>query len=561
MKKIYTILTLLSLLNMTVYSQLLNDNCADAIAIGEVIDYEFSNINATTDGPYHIDSPCPSDSEEGQDSIYNDIWYLYTATFTGEAEWSLCSTADFDTKIAAYNSGATCPLLDEDLLDCNEDGTNCTLSTSSLIFSVTMGETYILRLGGYGMVSPGEEGSGTFTISQFSNGIVNDNCANATEVSLGIGQQFNTTGALTDGPDHPNNAACFGFGSVTANSDIWYTYTPDFTGSVVWSTCNSITFDSRLVVYGPDLMSCDVTPADLYACNDDGSNCSNYSSRLFFDVEEGKTYLLRLGGFNTDDSGPGTFDLENENPPTPPDNDLCADAIDLQLGTVGNENVVTGTTINSLFDSNNFPFPSCLGNTDGGEFGDVFYSFSSDGYNEILVNLLNTTVGASYFVDIMTDCSTTADTLFIESSCYTLTSTDDGDLLFDTLRFFPSQPTDYILRISTRLTSDTPGDFFLSLTGIDPLSTNEHSIFGDTSFSPNPLRAESGVLHTHLIEGSDIKLNITNLTGKLIHSQNITNLSAGEHAINVDLEGINPGVYIINMNTGDSMKSIKVFKL
>ena len=223
--------------------------------------------------------------------------------------------------------------------------------------------------------------------------------------------------------------------------------------------------------------------------------------------------------------------------------------------------MVTGTTINSLFDSNNFPFPSCLGNTDGGEFGDVFYSFSSDGYNEILVNVLNTTVGASYFVDIMTDCSTTADTLFIESSCYTLTSTDDGDLLFDTLRFFPSQPTDYILRISTRLTSDTPGDFFLSLTGIDPLSTNEHSIFGDTSFSPNPLRAESGVLHTHLIESSDIKLNITNLTGKLIHSQNITNLSAGEHAINVDLEGINPGVYIINMNTGDSMKSIKVFKL
>ena len=51
------------------------------------------------------------------------------------------------------------------------------------------------------------------------------------------------------------------------------------------------------------------------------------------------------------------------------------------------------------------------------------------------------------------------------------------------------------------------------------------------------------------------------LAGKLIHSQNITNLRAGEHAINVDLEGINPGVYIINMNTGDSMKSIKVFKL
>ena len=45
-----------------------------------------------------------------------------------------------------------------------------------------MGENYLLRLGGYGMVSPGEEGSGTFTISQFSNGIVNDNCANATEV-------------------------------------------------------------------------------------------------------------------------------------------------------------------------------------------------------------------------------------------------------------------------------------------------------------------------------------------------------------------------------------------
>ena len=75
------------------------------------------------------------------------------------------------------------------------------------------------------------------------------------------------------------------------------------------------------------------------------------------------------------------------------------------------------------------------------------------------------------------------------------------------------------------------------------------------------MRAESGVLHTHLLEGSDIKLNITDLTGKIITSQNIANLSTGEHAIKVDLEGLNPGVYIINMNTGNSIKSIKMFKL
>lgn len=561
MKKLYTTLTILSLFNIVVYGQLLNDNCADAIAIGEVVDYEFSTINATTDGPYHIDSPCPSGSEEGQDSIFNDIWYLYTASFSGDAEWSMCGTADFDTKIGAYNAGAICPLLDEDLLNCNEDGTNCANSSSTLVFPVLEGETYMLRLGGYGMTSPGLEGSGTFTISQFDNGIPNDNCANALPVQLGSNQSFNTSGALTDGPDHPNNSGCFGFGSITATNDIWYNYTSDFTGSVIWSTCTSVSFDSRLVVYGPDLSNCDITAADLYACNDDGTDCPNYSSRLFFDVEEGKTYLLRLGGYGTGDAGPGTFNLLNENPPTPPANDLCSDAIELGVGTVGDEIVVTGTTINALFDVNDFTFPTCLFNTDSGEFGDVFYSFNSSGYEKILINLLNTTPGAAYVVDIMTNCSTVVDTLNIESSCYQLTTDEDGDILFDTLSIFPDVPTDYILRISTRVTFDPPGDFFLSLTGIDPLSTDEHSIFGETSFSPNPVRAETGILNTHLLKSSDVKLNITDLTGKLISTQNIGNLSSGEHSIKVDLQGINSGVYIISMNTGNSIKSIKMFKL
>ncbi len=559
MNKLYTTFIFLLGFSTVILGQLENDACIDAMAIGEVTDLAFSNIGATTDGPYHLNSPCPGASEEGQDSIYNDLWYSYTPTFSGLAEWSMCSTADFDTKIAVYNAGAICPLTDTDLLDCNEDGPGCADGTSSLIFIVEEGETYLLRLGGYGDVSPGLEGSGTFNLGPFTPSVSNDFCANAIAIDLGSNMSFSTVGAITDGPDHPDDSACFGFGSITAGQDIWFTYTPDFTGSVIWSTCNAITFDSRLVVYGPDV-SCPIMTDDIYACNDDGGGCDAYSSELFFDVEEGRTYHLRLGGYN-DSEGSGTFDLLNENPPTPPENDLCDDPTKIPLSIVDEDpEEIDGSTVNATFDNSTFVGPTCLGNSGSGEFGDTYFRFNSGGFSELELYAFSFTQGGQYYIDILEDCDVPADTNSIARSCLFYDSEVNPELR-DTFGFFPSTETNYLLRVTTRLTSDLPGDFIISLTGLSTVSVKDELYFGETSFTPNPVTNNIGYVNTVLEKSADVNLKITDINGRLIATEQYNNLSSGSNKLRVDFPDNTSGVYFVTLQSEGFIKSFRVVKM
>jgi len=560
MKKLYTTFIFSLMVSLVAFGQPTNDNCADAIAIGDTTGMAFTNIDATTDGPYHLDSPCPSNSEEGQDSVYNDIWYLYTPTYTGNAQWSLCGTADFDTKIAVYNAGAVCPLQDGDLLTCNEDGAGCDNSTSDLIFQVEAGSTYLLRLGGYGLTTPGEEGSGTFSLGEFVSSVPNDLCTDAATISLGSGQNFDITGTITDGPDHPGNNTCFGFNFITASNDIWYNYTADFTGSVIWSTCNSINFDSRLAVYGPDA-TCPVQDGDLYACNDDGAGCSNFTSRLFFDVEEGKTYLLRLGSFNGE-QGFGTFDLLNENPPEPPSNDLCENPDEIILSEADDVQELLGTTINATFDDATFLFPSCLTNTTGGEFTDVYYRFNTGGFSAIEVTMASFTSDAMYIIDVLPDCSNPLDTtLLTNGACFFMDAAATGGLVADTIETLPDTPQDFILRVSTRVTTDAPGDFAIWMIGLGTTSVEDDAFFGNTTFGPNPLSGNRGTLTTHLQKATDLNLTVTDVAGKVVSSQFLPNLKTGKNLINVDFPTDEKGIYFVTLRSESLMKSLKVIRI
>ncbi len=126
-----------------------NDNCADAFDIFDGSS-SFSTIDATTDGP-----TLPPECDEGFGvSMVNDIWYHYVATCTGSALFTTCNTADFDTRLAAYE-GTACP--PPDLVGCNDDGDGCGGFTSLLQIDVTQGIVYKLRIGGF-------DGSGSGSI-------------------------------------------------------------------------------------------------------------------------------------------------------------------------------------------------------------------------------------------------------------------------------------------------------------------------------------------------------------------------------------------------------------
>lgn len=129
-----------------------NDLCADAETIGDG-DTSFSTIGAGTDGP-----ELPPDCEEGFGLFFvNDIWYDYTATCTGDLVVSTCNIADYDTRLAAYE-GFDCPVDNDRLVGCNDDGEGCTGFTSEMVFPVVEGGQYKLRVGGFA-------GSGTGTLN------------------------------------------------------------------------------------------------------------------------------------------------------------------------------------------------------------------------------------------------------------------------------------------------------------------------------------------------------------------------------------------------------------
>ncbi|MHC4213131.1 MAG: DUF7901 domain-containing protein, partial [Planctomycetota bacterium] len=112
-----------------------NDDCANAEAVGEVVDEPFDTTCASFDG-------------SGSCMTSPNIWYLYTASCTGQATVSLCGS-DYDTMLAVYD-GNTCPPGTE--IDCNDDTYSCPIGNnyqSQITFSAVAGNEYLIEVGGY----------------------------------------------------------------------------------------------------------------------------------------------------------------------------------------------------------------------------------------------------------------------------------------------------------------------------------------------------------------------------------------------------------------------------
>ncbi len=131
-----------------------NDSCENATPISGSGTFNFNNLGTTSVGPDH--ALC---NFFGFSNIENDVWFCWTADCSGDVTVSTCGQTTVDTKIAVYD-GCTCPLGDESILACNDDA--CSTFQSSVNFSATLGNTYLIRIGTF----PGASGgAGTFTIT------------------------------------------------------------------------------------------------------------------------------------------------------------------------------------------------------------------------------------------------------------------------------------------------------------------------------------------------------------------------------------------------------------
>ena len=267
------------------------DVCDDAIDLGSFSGDVAVDTNCTgTDG---VDLPISCDSY-GSVTIYGDLFYRWTVPTDGDWSVSTCNQADFDTRLAAFDSCAGT------LVACNDDGLGCAdFSSIMSLPGLTAGTELIIQIGAW---QAGVQGTATMTIAEGGGGPEvpeNDECEGATPIVDGS-IVVSTLGATDSGQVLP--AECADFGNDQIYGDVWFTYQPACAGNVTMSFCvaNDSSFDTKMAVYKGDCNG------EVIACNDD--TCGLFSE-VSFATDCESVYYVRVGSYGINITGTATLDV------------------------------------------------------------------------------------------------------------------------------------------------------------------------------------------------------------------------------------------------------------
>jgi hypothetical protein len=134
-----------------VFAQPVNNACSAPTAINTLGTFPFNTANATTD---NLAAAVCNDTSPG--NIFNDVWFCWTANYSGPVTVSTCGLTTLDTKIAIYN-GCACPASPP--IACVDDA--CDFQTE-VSFSAVLGQQYLIRLGSF---NPADSGSGSIRLT------------------------------------------------------------------------------------------------------------------------------------------------------------------------------------------------------------------------------------------------------------------------------------------------------------------------------------------------------------------------------------------------------------
>ncbi len=289
------------------------DECSGALQV-------FDGANAfDTSGFTNSLDPLPTGCTGGGfGGLNNDGWFAYTATASGTATFNTCDALSFDTDLAVY--AGTCGALA--LLGCDGDGSTlagCQGFDSEVAgINVIAGETYLVRLGGFGTA---DAGAGTLTITiggggGGGGGGGNDDCANATPVGEGLFAVDNTNSIL-DGPTDCD---------ANMSTDVWFEYTASASGTATIETCGSLgSMDDTVLIVYDGAAGCPAPGSACLTSDDDGCTTPNFSSTVAVPVTAGGTYLVQVGGWN---GATGTSDLSISLGGGPAPTENCANGVD-----------------------------------------------------------------------------------------------------------------------------------------------------------------------------------------------------------------------------------------
>ena len=228
-------------------------------------------------------------------------------------------------------------------------------------------------------------------------------------------------------------------------------------------------------------------------------------------------------------------------------------------------NVFTGSTTNG---------------TDGFEVGNLFDIWAPQTLKGIAVRLLGgnggTTVGTEVYVKLY-GIGATGDFEFIEESAPLIVSNAQLNTVITLPLLSPidlTANTTYLavvgafgggLRVSNAGASDVQTSFFLDLAdntwyfttstpavrlNFDPIiSVSEQELnVQSANIYPNPT-ATDAVVKFNLNNASDVVVNVCDVTGKVMFSNTMSNLTSGAHQFDILARDWNSGVYFVNLSS------------
>jgi hypothetical protein len=136
-----------------------NDLCANATPAGEGV-FSFDTRSATTDAFPR----CTASDTGSADGPDQDVWFLYTASVSGDVCVSLCAGTGYDAYIAVYDTSILCV---GNEIDCSDD--TCGIISGppfAQLSGVSAGEQFMIRCGGWNT----NTGLGTLTITPGTTG-------------------------------------------------------------------------------------------------------------------------------------------------------------------------------------------------------------------------------------------------------------------------------------------------------------------------------------------------------------------------------------------------------
>ena len=83
----------------------------------------------------------------------------------------------------------------------------------------------------------------------------------------------------------------------------------------------------------------------------------------------------------------------------------------------------------------------------------------------------------------------------------------------------------------------------------------------ETSFNvyPNPVENLAWV-DLNLTGSEEVRLDVVNLLGQRIMSQDMGTMSAGNSRLQLDLAGVQSGIYLVTLTAGDTTSTLRVTK-